>query len=116
MANEPTPLMQLYAELKEQAGDALLFFRMGDFYELFGDDAVEAAKILEITLTSRDKNKPDPLPMAGVPHHSAGNYVQKLLNASRKYIIDLRCAASYYYSNRLGLFRLVLIPYKVCQS
>jgi DNA mismatch repair protein MutS len=79
--------MKQYAELKEQAGDALLFFRMGDFYELFGDDAVEAAKILEITLTSRDKNKPDPLPMAGVPHHSAGNYVQKLLNAGKKVAI-----------------------------
>ncbi len=87
MANEPTPLMKQYAELKEQAGDALLFFRMGDFYELFGDDAVEAARILEITLTSRDKNKPDPLPMAGVPHHSAGNYVQKLLNAGKKVAI-----------------------------
>jgi len=76
--------MQQYLELKGQAGDALLLFRMGDFYELFGDDAVVASKILDITLTSRDKNKPNPLPMAGVPHHSYLGYLQKLLRAGHK--------------------------------
>lgn len=84
---EDTPLMKQYWTLKEQAGDALLLFRMGDFYELFGDDAVVAARILEITLTSRDKNKPNPIPMAGVPHHAAQNYIQKLLNAGKKIAI-----------------------------
>lgn len=79
-----TPLMKQYWELKEQSQGALLFFRMGDFYELFSDDAVEASRILEITLTSRDRNKPDPMPMAGVPHHSAGSYIQRLLKAGKK--------------------------------
>ncbi|MBY0471948.1 DNA mismatch repair protein MutS [bacterium] len=81
---EVTPLMKQYWDLKSQAGDALLLFRMGDFYELFGDDAVEAARILEITLTSRDKNKPNPLPMCGVPHHSVQGYIQKLLAAGKR--------------------------------
>ena len=79
--------MKQFWEIKAQAGDAILFFRMGDFYELFDDDAVEAARILEITLTSRDKNKPNPMPMAGVPHHSVQGYIQKLLNAGKKVAI-----------------------------
>jgi DNA mismatch repair protein MutS len=79
--------MKQFNEIKAQAGDALLFFRMGDFYELFGDDAVEAARLLEITLTSRDKNKPNPMPMAGVPHHSAAGYIQRLLKAGKKVAI-----------------------------
>ena len=82
-----TPLMKQYWELKTQAGDALLLFRMGDFYELFGADAVEAARILEITLTSRDKNKPNPVPMCGVPHHSIQAYIQRLLKAGKKVAI-----------------------------
>jgi len=82
-----SPLMQQYGELKNKAGDALLFFRMGDFYELFGEDAVEAAQLLEITLTSRDKGKANPIPMAGVPHHSSHAYVQRLLKAGRKVAI-----------------------------
>jgi DNA mismatch repair protein MutS len=84
---EETPLMKQYWELKAQAGDALLFFRMGDFYELFADDAVEASKLLEITLTSRDKGKANPMPMAGVPHHSVQGYIQRLLKAGRKVAI-----------------------------
>src|SRR3954467_4409384 len=79
--------MKQYLDLKSQAGDALLLFRMGDFYELFGDDAVEAARILDITLTSRDKNKANPIPMAGVPHHSVQGYLQKLLKAGKKVAI-----------------------------
>src|SRR3954454_23182344 len=82
-----TPLMKQYNELKAQAGDALLLFRMGDFYELFGPDAFEAARVLEITLTSRDKNKPNPMPMAGVPHHSVQGYIQRLLKAGKKIAI-----------------------------
>ncbi|MCM2279599.1 MAG: DNA mismatch repair protein MutS [Oligoflexia bacterium] len=79
--------MKQYWDLKSQAGDALLLFRMGDFYELFGDDAIEAARILEITLTSRDRNKPNPVPMAGVPHHSVQGYIQRLLRANKKVAI-----------------------------
>lgn len=79
-----TPLMKQYWDLKSQIPDGLLLFRMGDFYELFGEDAIEASRILEITLTSRDKNKPNPIPMAGVPHHSIQGYLQKLLKAGKK--------------------------------
>jgi DNA mismatch repair protein MutS len=79
--------MKQYWELKSKAPDSLLFFRMGDFYELFGDDAIEASRILEITLTSRDKNKENPMPMAGFPWHSAEPYIQKLLNAGKKVAI-----------------------------
>lgn len=82
-----TPLMKQYWELKSQAPDALLFFRMGDFYELFGDDATQASELLDITLTSRDKNKANPLPMAGVPHHSVQGYIQKLLKSGKKVAI-----------------------------
>src|SRR6187402_3325548 len=82
-----TPLMKQYWELKSQAPGALLLFRMGDFYELFGEDAVIASGILEITLTSRDKNKQNPTPMAGVPHHSVQGYIQKLLKAGKKIAI-----------------------------
>ena len=87
MAEATTPLLKQYWDLKAQAGDALLLFRMGDFYELFGDDAVEASKLLEITLTSRDKNKENPLPMAGVPYHSIQGYLQRLLRLGKKVAI-----------------------------
>jgi len=84
---ESTPLMRQYWELKSSVPDALLLFRMGDFYELFGEDAVEASRILEITLTSRDKGKANPIPMAGVPHHAIHGYLQRLLRAGRKVAI-----------------------------
>ncbi len=84
---DATPLMRQYWELKATVPDALLFFRMGDFYELFGDDAVEASRLLEITLTTRDRTKANPMPMAGVPHHSAHGYIQRLLRAGRKVAI-----------------------------
>ncbi len=82
-----TPLMKQYWDLKSQVPDALLLFRMGDFYELFADDALEAAKILEITLTSRDKGKENPMPMAGVPHHSIQGYIRRLLEHGKKVAI-----------------------------
>src|SRR4051812_44264596 len=85
--DDSTPLMKQYNDLKAQVPGALLLFRMGDFYEMFGDDAVIAAGILEITLTSRDRNKPNPMPMAGVPHHSVQGYIQKLLRAGKKIAI-----------------------------
>ncbi|NLM26007.1 MAG: DNA mismatch repair protein MutS [Firmicutes bacterium] len=75
-----TPMMQQYLNIKSQYPDTLLFFRLGDFYELFGDDAIVASKVLEITLTSRDRgNKEDRLPMCGVPHHAAAGYLEKLV-------------------------------------
>lgn len=79
MAAEHTPLMRQYHSLKQQVPGALLFFRLGDFYELFFEDAVTAARELEITLTSRNKDAEQPVPMCGVPHHSADNYVARLI-------------------------------------
>ena len=75
-----TPMMQQYEDAKAAAGDALLLFRMGDFYELFLDDAKTAAKELGLTLTSRDKGE-NPIPMAGFPHHQLDAYLAKLIAA-----------------------------------
>lgn len=85
--SEVTPMMQQYQAIKAECPGAILFFRLGDFYEMFGMDAVEAAKILEITLTSRDKKSENPLPMCGVPYHSAENYIARLTKAGKKVAI-----------------------------
>ena len=76
-----TPMMKQYHEAKDACGDALLFFRMGDFYELFHEDAKVAAKILGLTLTSRDKDSENPTAMAGFPHHQLDSYLSKLIKA-----------------------------------
>lgn len=82
-----TPMMEQYNEMKAQYPDAILFFRLGDFYEMFNEDAIEAANILEITLTSRNKKAENPVPMCGVPHHSATDYIKRLVEAGRKVAI-----------------------------
>jgi len=74
-----TPMVRQYKELKAQHPGTLLFFRLGDFYELFFDDAVTGARELQITLTARHKDSSEPIPMCGVPHHSAANYIAKLV-------------------------------------
>ena len=74
-----TPVMRQYHNIKQQVPNTLLFFRMGDFYELFYEDAVTAARELEITLTSRNKEKGQPVPMCGVPYHAAEGYLAKLI-------------------------------------
>ncbi|HYW73216.1 MAG TPA: hypothetical protein VE961_19505, partial [Pyrinomonadaceae bacterium] len=74
-----TPMVRQYQELKSQHPGTLLFFRLGDFYELFFDDAVIGARELQITLTARHKERGDPIPMCGVPHHSAANYIARLV-------------------------------------
>ena len=79
-----TPMMIQYMEIKKQYPDALLFFRLGDFYELFLEDAKIGAKILGITLTARPRGKDGEIPMAGVPFHSAESYINKLVNAGYK--------------------------------
>jgi DNA mismatch repair protein MutS len=79
-----TPMMRQYLELKSQAPDAILLCRMGDFYEVFFDDARVAARVLELTLTSRNKNDPDPIPMAGVPYHALDPYLKRLVDAGYK--------------------------------
>ena len=79
--------MKQYLEIKSGCKDAILFFRMGDFYEMFGEDAVTASAILQITLTSRDKNKANPVPMCGIPYHASENYLAKLIQAGKKVAI-----------------------------
>jgi DNA mismatch repair protein MutS len=79
-----TPMMQQYLQIKERYRDAILFFRLGDFYEMFFEDAQTASKILDIALTSRNKNEDSSVPLCGVPYHSAEPYIQKLLDAGHK--------------------------------
>lgn len=83
----PTPMWEQYRAIKLEALDSLLFYRMGDFYELFLEDAVEASGILGITLTARNKNEGTPIPMCGVPYHSASTYISRLLQAGKRVAI-----------------------------
>lgn len=85
--NQHTPVMQQYLRLKAQYADKLLFYRMGDFYELFFDDAQKAARLLDITLTKRGHSAGEPIPMAGVPYHSAESYLAKLVKAGESVAI-----------------------------
>src|SRR6266849_3097347 len=78
-ASNPTPMLRQYQELKQQNPGTLLFFRLGDFYELFFDDAIVGSRELQITLTARHKESGNPVPMCGVPHHSAANYIARLV-------------------------------------
>jgi DNA mismatch repair protein MutS len=82
-----TPMLEQYLRVKDEHPDALLFFRLGDFYELFFDDAERAAKLLDLTLTSRNKKDDVPIPMCGVPHHSVQPYIARLLQAGMKVAI-----------------------------
>lgn len=82
-----TPMMYQYNRIKKDYKDAILFFRMGDFYEMFEEDAKIASKELDLVLTSRDRGKGKKVPMAGVPHHSAGNYISRLIKKGYKVAI-----------------------------
>lgn len=82
-----TPMMRQYLEIKEQYGDAILFFRLGDFYEMFMEDAKKASNILEITLTGRDAGLEEKIPMCGIPYHAANTYIRKLLDKGLKVAI-----------------------------
>ena len=88
---ELTPMMQQYLQIKEQNQDAILFFRLGDFYEMFGADAKTASRELDLTLTSRDKSKDKPaeerMPMCGVPYHAADAYIARLIAKGYKVAI-----------------------------
>src|SRR6202045_2051756 len=87
MSDPTTPLMQQYQAIKSRYPHALLFFRLGDFYELFYEDAILASRELQITLTSRNREKGQPIPMCGVPYHAADGYVAKLIRAGFKMAI-----------------------------
>src|SRR5919205_2338840 len=87
MTEPSTPLMRQYAAIKKEHPQTLLFFRLGDFYELFFEDAVTAARELQITLTSRNKEKGIAVPMCGVPYQAAENYIAKLIRKGFKVAI-----------------------------
>lgn len=85
--SQHTPMMQQYLRIKAEHPDNLVFYRMGDFYELFYDDARKVAKLLDITLTARGHSAGEPIPMAGVPHHAAENYLARLVKAGESIVI-----------------------------
>ena len=82
-----TALMRQYLEVKAQYPDAIVFFRLGDFYEMFYDDAVYASRVLSLTQTTRDKGKENPVPMCGVPHHAARGYIARLTELGHRVAI-----------------------------
>ena len=85
--NELTPMMRQYMEVKQQYPDCFLFYRLGDFYEMFFDDAIEGSKILELTLTGRDCGMQERAPMCGVPYHAVDTYVNKMISLGHKVAI-----------------------------
>ena len=87
MAKKLTPMMAQYQQVKDQYPDAFLFYRLGDFYELFNDDAVKGAQILELTLTTRNHSAANPIPMCGVPHKAVDGYVDILIDKGYKVAI-----------------------------
>ncbi|WP_417533428.1 DNA mismatch repair protein MutS [Marinobacterium stanieri] len=86
-STQHTPMMQQYLRIKAQHPDQLLFYRMGDFYELFYDDAKKAAALLDISLTARGKSAGEPIPMAGIPYHSAEGYIARIVKAGESVVI-----------------------------
>jgi len=82
-----SPMMQQYVATKDQYPDALVFYRLGDFYEMFFEDAKIASKVLELTLTGRDCGDGERAPMCGVPYHAADNYIGRLVNRGYKVVI-----------------------------
>jgi DNA mismatch repair protein MutS len=87
MSQEHTPMMQQYFKIKADYPHQLVFYRMGDFYELFYDDAKKAAALLDISLTARGKSGGNPIPMAGIPHHAAEGYIAKIVRAGESVVI-----------------------------
>ena len=79
-----TPMMKKYLETKEQYKDAVLFYRLGDFYEMFYEDAILCSRVLELTLTGKDCGEEKRAPMCGIPYHAADTYIAKLIDAGYK--------------------------------
>ena len=85
--NQMTPMLRQYLDIKSNHPDSILFFRLGDFYEMFFEDAEKASRILGITLTSRGNHNGSKVPMCGVPYHSARSYILKLIDEGLKVAI-----------------------------
>ena len=84
---DDSPMIKQYKTIKSQYPGTVVFFRMGDFYETFGDDAVITARVLDITLTSRGKMKGKKMPLAGIPYHALDTYLHRMVNAGYKVAI-----------------------------
>ena len=84
---EFSPMMQHYLKTKEKYSDCILFYRLGDFYEMFFDDAITVSRELEITLTGKDCGQAERAPMAGIPFHAAENYIARLISKGYKVAI-----------------------------
>ena len=82
-----SPMMQEYVKMKEQYKDCVLMYRVGDFYEMFFDDAVHVSRLLELTLTGKECGLPERAPMCGVPHHALDVYVSRLIKKGQKVAI-----------------------------
>ena len=91
-----TPMMQQYLEIKADYPDAILFFRLGDFYEMFMEDAVVASRILDITLTARNKGAAEEIPLCGIPFHSCQPYIAKLVQHSAQQISQPSLTSRYF--------------------
>lgn len=85
--SKPTPMLQQYLDIKAEHNDCILFFRLGDFYEMFGEDAKLASQLLDITLTSREAGKGNRIPMCGVPYHACQSYIARLVKQGCKVAI-----------------------------
>ena len=85
---ELTPMMQQYMETKKQYPDCILFYRLGDFYEMFFQDAITASQELDLTLTGRDCGQAERAPMCGIPYHAADNYIKRLIDKGYKVIVS----------------------------
>src|SRR5215217_2904646 len=82
-----TPMLRQYLEIKKRYPGTILFFRLGDFYEMFNEDAITGSRELGITLTARQKDSANPIPMCGVPYHAAGNYISRLVKGGYRVAI-----------------------------
>src|SRR3990167_10804541 len=82
-----TPMMRQYFDIKGQHQDAIILYRLGDFYEMFYEDAVVASKLLDLTLTTRNKNSENPVPLCGVPYHAVESYLARLVQLGKKAVI-----------------------------
>ena len=82
--NKVTPMMQQYIEIKKENPDIIIFFRLGDFYEMFFEDAINVSRELELTLTGKNAGLDEKIPMCGIPHHAANVYIEKLVDKGYK--------------------------------
>ena len=110
MTTKHTPMMQQYLNIKSDYSDVLLLYRMGDFYELFYDDAKEAARILDLTLTHRGQSAGSPIPMAGVPYHAVENYLARLSKRATPLRFVSKSVSQEWAKDRWNVKSLVLSP------